>query len=357
MPTVFSAMPTLRARQLPPMAALLLLSCVAFVATGSAQPVELHRFALGHDMPTSPALVPLDRSPLRALRGAAPPPVGAELQVASQGRTTSRAVAIDATANYLLGLGSRDLARYRANSLMGRIRRVLTKTSLGLAAARTTDDLAAVSGWDLGVAVRATFHDPHDPVLNSDLPERTAAAIAAAGGRSTGPRDEDPHDEGADLVPLYRETRAAMRRRAGVLISGGWAAAGRLEEGVVAGDRLSPLRHLIHVTGQWIVGPRLDLLTTLQYRNAFGDDDHLLVAAGLLRKGRDLDLRVEAHWDTATDRLSPAMSLEARLLERLGVLGALSAHAPASNGPLSRVDGSQELRLTAAVRWFLAHDR
>ncbi len=323
-----------------------LLLIVAAPAAG--QPVDLYRHVLGLDPPESPALVVLDLSPSVALRGSTLPPVAAALATTAGADGERTGVALDVTPSFLVVGGARDLAHYRRNTLGGRLERVLTKTALSLAAARDDDapDDLLVSG-----ALRATFHDPHDPVLNSDLPERLAAALETAGATPRRDGDEDPTDEGLDVQPYLRAARAEMRARGGVLISGGWGLSGRLHHGTVAADSLTTLRHQIFVTGQWILGPRADLLTTVQYRHAFRDDDFLQAGVGLLRKTTHFDVLVELAYDTAGHDLRPGLATSARLLPRLAAQASLSAR-PREPGR----DGPAQLEVALTLRWFFAHD-
>ncbi len=325
--------------------------CLLPAAAGSAaaQPVNLYRYVLGLDPPESPALVVLDLSPGVALRGSTLQPVAAGLAMTSGADGERRGAAIDVTPSYLILGGERDLARYRRNSLGGRLERVLTKTALSFAAAR---DDGASGDLLVGGALRATFHDPHDPVLNSDLPERLEAALDAVGARPRDGADEDPTDEGLDVQPYLRAAGAKMRARGGVLISGGWGVSGRLHHGTVAADSLTTLRHQIFVAGQWILGPHADLLTTVQYRHAFRDDDFWQLGVGLLRKSTSWDVQIELAWDTAGHDLRPGVAASARLLPQLAAQASLSAR-PREPGR----DEPAQLEVALALRWFLAHDR
>jgi hypothetical protein len=189
-------------------------------------------------------------------------------------------------------------------------------------------------------------------VLNSDLPERLDAALDAAGAPPRDANDEDPTDEGLDVRPFLSATRAEMRARGGVLISGGWGVSGRLHDGTVAADSLTTLRHRIFVTGQWILGPRADLLTTAQYRDAFRDDDFVELGVGLLRKAHGCDILLELAYDTAGHDLRPGLTASARLLPQLAVQAGLAA-VPREPGR----DEPAQLQAALTLRWFLAHDR
>jgi hypothetical protein len=300
-----------------------------FALAAGGQPVDLYRHTLGADMPESPAGLTLDLTPTQVWRGSAPPPLAAALATSSGWRHRRTGLALEFTPAYLIDDGARDLSRYRRNSLGGRLERVLTKTALSIALARE-EDAAPIH---VAAAVRATFHDPHDPVLNSDLPERLAAAGAT------------------EAEALLRASSVAMRARGGVLISGGWAARGRLDGGVAAGDSLRDVHHLIFGTAQWILGPRADLLTTIQYRRAFRDDATWRLGLGWLRKSGGFDLLLEAAWDTRAGALYPAVTTTARVLPRLEIQAALGAVAADSSE-----DTVARARAALAVRWFLAQD-
>ena len=329
-----------------PTAASVLLTCAA---PASAQPVNLYRYVLGLDTPESPALVALDLGASTALRGSSMPPLAAALATVAGGGGDRTGLALDVTPSFLVVGGERDLARYRRNSLGGRVERVLTKTALSLAAAR---DDGVPGDLLVSTAVRATFHDPHDPVLNSDLPERLEAALDAAGAQPRDGADEDLTDEGLDVQPYLRATRAEMRARGGVLISGGWGVSGRLHHGTATADSLTTLRHEIFACGQWILGSHADLLTTVQYRHAFRDDDFVQFGIGWLRKTTHFDALLELAYDTASHDLRPGLAATARLLPQLAAQASLSAR-PREPGD----DGPAQLQAALTLRWFLAHDR
>ena len=166
--------------------ALYLVLCPA-TSAGQDSVVSIYRFVLGVDVPDSPSLVALGLAPSHVLRGSAPKPLAAMLVATAlpdSGRST--ALSVDFSPYFLVGGGRRPLASYRSNSVAGRLLRVLTKTILSFGAARVSDSDATL----LGVGLRSTIHDPHDPVLNSSLPEQVAAALARSGVSVDG-GDED----------------------------------------------------------------------------------------------------------------------------------------------------------------------
>lgn len=296
--------------------------------------LNIYRFILGVDVPESPALVTLDAT-LRVPRGSAPKPIAASL--------INTGLALDIAPYFLLGGGVRSPAAFRAMSLKGRLTRVLTKTLLSVGAVR---DPGSAQTSRLAVALRSTIHDPHDPALNSRLPEDVAAALAAAGAADTAPADDDVRDRGVDLDPLYAAARRAMRARAGdPQISFGWGLSSRVKGGTLTPDSVVAPRHAFWASAQLATGRRLDLLATVQWRDAFRSDARVWLGAGLERKTTAVDYRMEVSYDTRDRDWHPALAVDGRLAARLGVVAALAA------GPARRVE------LRTLLHWFYASDR
>jgi hypothetical protein len=117
----------------------LVLFAPALASAQDASRVNVYRFVLGADVPESPALVALDRTPTRVLRGSAPKPIAATATRIFSSGAGLTAIAVDVVPYYLAGGGARTLASYRSNSIAGRLKRVGTKTQLGIG-----------SAWDAG---------------------------------------------------------------------------------------------------------------------------------------------------------------------------------------------------------------
>lgn len=316
-------------------------------ASGELGTVNIYRYILSSDVPESPATVTLGLSTTHVLLGSSPKPVSATLLNPFGGEGGAvEGVAIDVVPYFLVGGGERDLDGFRSNSVAGRLSRVGTKTQMSFGAARSRmhDD-----ALDVAFSVRATFHDPHDPALNSTLPEDMARRLADHGAPSPSPDDEDPTDEGEDLQDLFAAKRNEMRKRGGILVSGGWGVSGTMHGAVVEKDSVRSVRHHVFLAGQIILGSRFDLLTSAQYRNAFRSDDFVWIGAGLLRKLHAVNLTFELYYDSSNKRLNPGMSAQGRVLPRLEVIAGLTTQSPGSGG-------DPELHLRTQLRWFFAHD-
>ncbi|MGH2348609.1 MAG: hypothetical protein ACRDFT_03980 [bacterium] len=314
-------------------------------------PINLYRFILGVDVPESPAFVAMGVAPTHVLKGSAPKPITASLLDAlpSSSRSTP-GVSLDVTPYFLVGGGVRDLARYRSGSIAGRLTRVLTKTLLSVGAAGLPDDPGSPL---VGFAVRSTLHDPHDPVLNSRLPEEIAAELAREDVPAAHPTEEDVTDRGVDLSAVYARARSAMRARSGdAQVSGGWGMMARARGGVLDDDSLGGMRHTLWLSAQYTFGRRFDILATVQLRNAFHATDRLWVGAALLRKTTMADVHAELYYDTQSGDLHPGLAVDARASAHLGIVASLSAQpdAPA-------LVGTRRLQFRALVRWFAASDR
>jgi hypothetical protein len=319
------------------------------VAAQDTNRVNIYRFILGVDMPAEPALVALDLAPTHVLRGSAPKPLSATLTGTFADDTMPGGVAVSVAPYFLAGGGIRTMESYRSRSVGGRLLRVLTKTVVSFGAAQARGDPSSTL---VGLAVRSTFHDPHDPALNSSLPEDVAALVGSARPDAA---EEDVTGYGPDLTTAYARARRAMRARSGggdPQVSGGWGMAGRLGGGVWDRDSLGTLQHAFWLSAQVTLDRRFDLLGTVHLRDAFGSE-YALVGAALLRKTTTLDLIADVVYDTASQSLFPGLALGARVLPNVGLTAALTTRAP-FDAPR---DGPRTLAVRASVQWFYASDR
>ena len=287
--------------------------------------IYAYRYVLDVDVPEAAALVALDETPLHVLRASAPKPLAVTVLDARRGGPSRRGAAVEVSPYFAAGGGHRALASYRDMSQRGRWMRVLTKTVVSLAAVEDPYDPDALG---LGIGVRATLHDPHDPIGNTRMVEEMAAA-----------------SPGADLRPTYRAALRRVRGRCCVQVSAGWGMAGRL----LHGDSLRRVRHTAWLAGQFTLGERLDVLTTVQGRSVFHPDRALRAGAALQGKTRDADLFAELFFDTGDHRLHPGVGAELRPVPRLGVVAALASDAPPAGLP-----GKPTLRFRTLLRWYYA---
>ncbi len=316
----------------------------ALVVAQEPHRINIYRYILDIDVPEPAALVALDRAPARVLRASAPKPLAATVGTAhDSGGATTTMIAVDVSPYFLAGGGIRSLGSYRSMTPWGRIRRVITKTTLSLGAAWDPADPGAPQ---VGLGLRATFHDPHDPIPPpGGLVERVDSALAEQG--IAAPDDEEDVVAGnADLRSLYAESAREMRARCCLQIAGGWALAGRLGGARFAGDSLDQVRHTLFVTTQYTFARRFDLLSTAQVWN-LGGDAELRVGAALMRKTRAVDLTAELYFDTADDRLHPGVWLEGHPLPRVRAAVSLGTDVDAAGG-------DTRLRVRTMLRWYMA---
>jgi len=324
-----------------------LIAAVAIVAAGAPRPlaaqdadrapkaatIDIYRFVLGVDVPESPALTTLGAAANPIPLGGAPKPLDAQAVLTfGPGEDVVLAGAVDFTPYFAFSSGKRTLESYRSNSIGGRLLRVLTKTQLSVGAARLSDDPSSVT---MALAIRSTFHDPHDPIANSTLPED----VALAGSEE-------------ERAALYADARRAMRGRSGdAQISGGWGVMERARSGVVEPDSLVDARHTLWVSAQYTASYLFDIVGSLQYRDAFGSDDRLWIGGALRRKSDDADLQLGLYYDTGRSELNPGISLDARLGRTLGVIAAVTTQST----PMS-FTGPRRAHISLSGRWFYASD-
>jgi hypothetical protein len=306
--------------------------------------VNIYRYILDIDVPEPAALVALERAPAHVLRASAPKPLAATVAFAhDSGGATTTIAALDVSPYFLVGGGIRNLESYRSMTAWGRIRRVITKTTLSLAAAW---DPADPDAPQVALALRATFHDPHDPIPPpGGLVERVEGRLAEQGVEPA-EDEEDVSGRGVELRNLYAESAREMRARCCLQIAGGWGFAGRLGGAEFAGDSLEQVRHTLWVTTQYTFARRFDLLTTAQLWNGF-DDAHVRIGAALMRKTTAVDLTTELYFDSADDRLHPGFWLEGHPLSRVRAAVSLGTETDAAGGPT-------RLRVRTLFRWYLA---
>ncbi|MEZ4587094.1 MAG: hypothetical protein R2909_11890 [Gemmatimonadales bacterium] len=274
--------------------------------------VNIYRYVLDVDPPDAAAFVALDVSGPKVLRGSAPKPFMASVTVRpATGQSTAVGGALDLSPYYLFGGGLRTLRSYRANSVAGRLLRVLTKTVVSVGA---ITDPSEPDGWRAGFALRTTFHDPHDPVLNSRLPETVDSLLDALGVEAEPLARESLADLGVDLAPVFARYRRQMRARGDVQVTAGWGLAGRVAGGALDADSLEGFRSTLWITGQHATGDRYDVLLTAALRNAFRSDGALRVGAGVQRKSEPADLRSSSPTTTAPAgccQVAPSRSIPA----------------------------------------------
>lgn len=306
--------------------------------------VNIYRFILDVDVPEPPALVAMGLAPAHVLRASAPKPLAAAAGFAfDTGSAATRSLVLDVSPYFLAGGGTRSLASYRSMTLWGRARRVITKTILSLGAAW---DPADPGSPRVALALRSTFHDPHDPIPPpGGLVEQVGEALNGA-GETPADDAEDVAGRGVDLRPLYAAAQSEMRAQRGIQIAGGWGLAGRLGGARFAGDSLNEVRHTLWFTTQYTFGARFDLLGTAQLWNGF-EDAHGRLGVALQRKTTAVDLTTELYFDTADHRLHPGAWIEGRVLPRLRAAASLSTETDPVGGPT-------RLRVRTLVRWYTA---
>jgi hypothetical protein len=306
---------------------------------------NIYRYILDNEPPEPTGFIPLDLNPRRVYKATAPKPLAASvLASAAAADSVLVGVSLEASPYFLAGGGTRTLESYRENGVKGRALRILTKTLLGAAVAY---DPAMPGAARVGIGVRATFHDPHDPTSAFyALPERVDSQLAAAGMHPEA-EVEDVSDLGVDLRQAFADARRTARGRCCVQISGGWGLAATAAGGRIAGDSVGPARHTLWVSTQWTLSPRLDLLVQAQAINVFRDDWHQRLGLAVQRKTTRVDLLAELYYDSEFHRFFPGLTVEGSLGRGLALDGALLAESGGA-------DAAARLRTAMLLKWYLA---
>jgi hypothetical protein len=310
-----------------------------------AERQNVYRYILDVEPPDPTGFIPLDLNPRRVYRATAPKPIAAAvLASAAAPESILIGVNLEASPYFLVGGGTRTLESYRDLSVKGRLLRVLTKTLLGAAVAYDPEVPGAAR---IGIGIRSTFHDPHDPTgAFYALPEHVDSLLAAAGVHPDA-NVEDVSDLGVDLRQTFADARRTVRGHCCVQVSGGWGFAATAAGGRLAGDSLGPSRHTLWVSTQWTLSPRLDLLVQLQGTNMFRDEWHQRVGLALQRKTTRADLLAELYYDSEFHRLFPGVTIEGSLGRGLALDGALLAESGGA-------DAAARLRTALMLKWYLA---
>jgi hypothetical protein len=306
---------------------------------------SIYRYILDVEPPEPTGFIPLDLNPHRVYRATAPKPIAAAvLASAASPESILVGVNLEASPYFLVGGGTRTLGSYRDLSVKGRLLRVLTKTLLGAAIAY---DPAAPGAARVGIGVRSTFHDPHDPIgAFFALPEHVDSLLAAAGVRPDA-EVEDVTDLGVDLRHAFADARRAVRGHCCVQVSGGWGFAATAAGGRIAGDSVGPARHTLWISTQWTLSPRLDVLAQVQGTNMFRDDWHQRAGLALQRKTTRVDLLAELYYDSEFHRLFPGLTVEGSLGRGLALDASLLAESGGADAPA-------RLRTALMLNWYLA---
>jgi hypothetical protein len=307
--------------------------------------INIYRYALDIDIPESGGLIALDAAGTHVLRGSQPKPISASAVFRSNGSDTHAVGAsLDVLPYYLLGGGKRSLVSYRKMTVAGRLTRVVTKTAFSLAALTIPGTSGSLR---LGLALRTTFHDPHDPISTARLPEAIDSALRAHGVPDPGLDQEHLGELDVDLRPVYAAARREVSGHGDVQVTGGWGISTLANGAVLDADSLHGVRHTFWLTAQHSFSPRFDLLVTAQLRTAPDTKAKPRFGLGIQRKAQAADYRAELYWDRANRRLNPGVSAELRAGHGVGLVGALGTDSEVGVGKMPRI-----IRATMLIRWY-----
>jgi hypothetical protein len=304
-------------------------------ACGQDTIINVYRHILDLEPPESPALVALEATTSHSRAATSPKPLALSVvSVVRDGNAAVTGAAIDVSPYFLVGGGARTLCSYRESSIAGRMKRVGTKTIVSVGVLPLGGFTDAVR---FAVGVRATMHDPHDPINNSELVRRLPSAA---------PDDEQPPAAAAERA-AYIDAARAMRARDRWIVSGGWGAAAMLEDGSFS-RREGGWRHALWLSWQRTLDARFDLLFTGEASLERGEASAYRLTTAARRKHAAADLLLEAGFDTGDERLHYGVSGEARVAPRLrAALGVLTEPDASTGG--------RALRAAASIRWTAGH--
>lgn len=322
------------------------IAVVELLAAGAARaqqagPVNLYRFVLDIEVPESPALVALGLAPTHALSATAPKPFG--LSVAGDWDTVGRSVpaaAFEFSPYLLVGGGRRTLERYRLNSVRGRLQRVGTKTVVSLGVA---DDPAHAGAMRVALAVRATLHDPHDPINNAnDLPERVAALLPD----DVSPRETDIRGYSDAVDRSLTDAARVMRARPRWIVSAGYGVAGTVRDQTLKRGNIGSADHTLWLTWHRTLDENFDFLLTGQAVDRSRTATDFRIAMGLRRKVAAVDLLGDVYYDSLDESVHGGLAFEVRLARGIRAVLSLSSESDAD-----RPQAVRKLRARSLFRW------
>ncbi len=305
------------------------------------EPVNLYRFVLDLEVPESPALVALGLAPSQALAATAPKPLGMSLAAEWDGAGRSLpAAAFEFSPYFLVGGGRRTLQRYRSNSVRGRLGRIGGRTVVSLGVAGDPAHSGAVR---IALGVRATLHDPHDPVNNAGgLPELVSALLPD----NVSARASNIRGYSDAIDRSLTEAARAMRARPRWIVSMGYGVVGSVHDQTSEGGKIDSGSHTLWLAWQRTLDENFDLLFTGQALRVFNPAADFRIASGLRRKAAAVDLLADVYYDTQDRRLHGGMAFSVHLAR--GIRAGLSL------GSEPEADGTRvvrKLRVRSLLRW------
>jgi hypothetical protein len=317
---------------------------VATPRAGSGQETELvnlYRFVLDLEVPESPALVALGLVTSQALAATAPKPLG--MSVAAQWHAAGRsfpAAAFELSPYFLVGGGRRTLERYRSNSVRGRLGRIGGRTVVSLGVAGDPVHTGAVR---IALGLRATLHDPHDPINNAGgLPELVSTLLP--GNVSVHASDIRGHSDAVDRS--LTEAARAMRARPRWIVSMGYGVAGSVHDGTLERGKIDSGGHTLWLAWQRTLDDSFDLLFTSQALRMFSPGADFRIASALRRKTAAADVLADVYYDTQDRGLHGGMAFSIHLARGIRTVLSLGTEPETDDRGVAR-----KLRVRSLLRW------
>ena len=321
--------------------AVLTLSAAGAASAQETERVNLYRFVLDLEVPESPALVTLGLAPTHALAATAPKPFG--MSVAAEWDKAGRsfpAAAFEFSPYLLVGGGRRTLQRYRSNSIQGRLGRVGTKTVVSLGVA---DDPAQTGAMRVALGVRATLHDPHDPINNADgLPEMVSALLPD----NVSARASDIRGYSDAVDWSLTDAARAMRARPRWIVSMGYGVVGSVRDQTLERGNIDSTSHTLWLAWQRTLDENFDLLFTGQALRIFNSGTDFRIASGLRRKAAAVDLLGDLYYDTLDRGLHGGMAFSVHLARGIRAVLSLGSEPEADGAGSVR-----KLRVRSLFCW------
>ena len=310
----------------------------------ATQDTSAAKFYLDYNVPESPAFALLGATPSNVLRGAASKPlVVSLLSQAAKGEPLASGVAID-VAPYAYWGRFKNVKEYQENG----VKRFFANLLVSVGTVQAPNDERSVSG---AVGLRATIHDSHDVLLDSDITREMSEALVPVAiqcptignsnicqpGTSTSKRE-------IDVTPVYAAARKRLANRTGWAASIGGAVGSTLRGGILSGDSLQQGsgNGWVAVTGYLHAGQ--ELLFTGQFARDTVATNHARFGGAYRLQSSWSSIAAELAYDSEAGGVLPGLNAEFRLLQRFTVVAALVTDPP--NG-----DQAKKVRFRTSLRW------
>ena len=313
--------------------------------TQGAAPTQAAKFFLDYDVPESPAFALLGATPTNVLRAGAAKPAVISLanNLARSGRLAT-GISID-VAPYAYFGRFRNVDVYKRSAL----KRFFANALISLATIQSPNDTNATA---FAIGARATLHDDHDLLANSDLQHAvgqllvpTTIECEKVPGTNICQAGSASRVVEVDVTPAYAAARDSVMHVKGWSASVGGALGGTLGGGVPRGDSLTQRTSHAWLAATRYLGVGHALLGIAEWVRDTSRANRLRTGVAYRMQSATSSIAAELAYDTGAGGVLPGVNAEMRILNRVTLIAALLTDVPGSAAD------SKRLRFKTGVRW------